>query len=65
MRIEKGSRSGVKITEYIYDTQAARKPILEIIKSFDRDGDGIPETEKGNAKFIYPGKCTTTEPRRR
>ena len=48
---ERSSRQGFSRTEYTYDTQRASRPILEIKKIIDTDGDGNPESEVENAMF--------------
>lgn len=48
---ERSSRQGLRRTEYTYDTQRASRPILEIRKIIDTDGDGNPESEVENAMF--------------
>ena len=50
MTRERRSRRGISTTEYNYDTFSTR-PILEIRRTLDTDGDGILESEVGNAMF--------------
>ena len=47
---ERDTRQGISRTEYTYNTDSSR-PILEIRKTIDTDGDGIPESEVENAVF--------------
>ena len=50
MTRESSSRRGISTVEYTYNTDSAR-PILEIKRTLDTDGDGIPESEVENAFF--------------
>ena len=60
MTKERITKQGISKTEYTYDTQIAKRPILEIIKTVDTDGDGIPESEVENARFRTLGARHTT-----
>ena len=50
MTRESSSRRGISRTEYTYNTDSSR-PILEIKRTLDTDGDGITESEVENAFF--------------
>jgi hypothetical protein len=50
MTRESSSRQGISRTEYTYNTDSSR-PILEIKRTLDTDGDGSTESEVENAFF--------------
>ena len=51
MSRERSTSQGISRTEYVYDTQLASRPVLEIRRTIDIDGDGIPESDVQNAMF--------------
>ena len=51
MSRERATSQGISRTEYVYNTQIASRPVLEIRRTIDIDGDGIPESDVQNAMF--------------